>query len=179
VLRPKSRCKELRSQFVGDFFGFFGALKKGDFFGLHRKKVGGARRWEDGRLESSIAAGPSKSFTLRPLRERGRGVRGPRCGEERERVEQKSGDFFGVHPKKVPLIDVERRRDAVDLAQLLFPMLFFGPKGAPLCDTKYRRKILFRNFPARPMLQQTEKMFDRDSSLRCYTRARNEFRDIW
>jgi hypothetical protein len=24
---------------IEDFFGFFGALKKGDFFGVHRKKV--------------------------------------------------------------------------------------------------------------------------------------------
>src|SRR5580698_2375216 len=48
-----------------------------------------------------------------------------------------------------------------------------------LCAAKYRSKIFCRNFSAPRMLQQTEKIFDRDLSARCYTRARKEFRGIW
>src|ERR1700722_1850338 len=53
-----------------DFFGFFGALKKGEFFGVHPKKVGPGRRAWASCFESRISAQHSKSFPPRRLRER-------------------------------------------------------------------------------------------------------------
>jgi hypothetical protein len=163
---------------MADFFGFFGALKKGDFFGVHPKKVGEGPR---ARAERCKKALPPAVLSLSPLAPCGRGAggEGSNCSGRGRSDGAKPGDFFGARPKKVPLIAVGGKQDSVDLAQLLFHSLFFSPKGSSLCDTKYRRKILFRNFPAREMLQQTEKKFGRDSSPRCYTRARKEFRGIW
>jgi len=56
-----------------DFFGFFGALKKGDFFWVEAKKVGRGQGVVRSKVGANVAAGFSKSFTPRPLRERGRG----------------------------------------------------------------------------------------------------------
>jgi hypothetical protein len=56
-----------------DFFGFFGALKKGDFFWVEAKKVERGQGVARSKVGTNVAAGFSKSFTPRPLRERGRG----------------------------------------------------------------------------------------------------------
>ncbi len=198
-IRPRGSLKSRdRPALFGSeptFFGFFGSIK-GDFFWVHPKKVGGGRRVRAERCKS-IATGCPKSFTPRPLRERGPGVgvaavgySGGPAGRKGEQVGVKKSrpPPWALHPPqwrnggpKSPLIAVERAQGSVHLAQLFFffHSLFFSPKGSPLCDTKYRRKILFRNFPAPQMLQQTEKIFGRDSNPRGYTRARKEFRGIW
>ena len=50
-----------------DFFGFFGALKKGGLFLGGRQK---SRKGGGGGMKPSIAGGRSNSFTPRPLWER-------------------------------------------------------------------------------------------------------------
>jgi hypothetical protein len=51
----------------GDFFGFFGALKKGDFFGVHPKKVPSAPK-EQKKVPSAPDRGPKNypSTTIFP-----------------------------------------------------------------------------------------------------------------
>jgi hypothetical protein len=153
----KSRDRPALFWVGADFFGFFGALKKGDFFWVHPKKVGGGQRVRAERCKKALPTGCPKSFIPRPLRERGPGGGGCR-GRTLGGPAEKRGEFFGVRPKKlpprrpghcirpnggrtgqkVPVIAVERRQNSVDLAQLLFffHSLFFSPKGSRLCDTK-------------------------------------------
>jgi hypothetical protein len=85
----------------GDFFGFFGALKKGTFFGSTPKKSPeGGGHGEEGAWKRFPLAALSHS-PLAPCKERGQGEActwsgtGPSGGANK-------GDFFWVHPKKLP-----------------------------------------------------------------------------
>jgi len=82
------------------FFGFFGALKKGEFFGLRPKKVGRGG-WR--RTEGSNQASLPPLVTPSPLAPCGRGAGGEGEGHrQRSRVAtRKPMDFFWVHAKKV------------------------------------------------------------------------------
>ena len=102
TLTTASRQFQSSPVFVGetDFFGFFGALKKGDFFGVHPKKVGRGQRAGAQGMESCVPVDSSKSFSPRLLRARGRG-RGAQGVGRSANCGARKGDFFGVHPKKV------------------------------------------------------------------------------
>jgi hypothetical protein len=77
-----------------DFFGFFGALKKGEFFGVHPKKVPQARSPQLGASDSSVSEAPLR-VELMASRHSTAGVSRTAGHSQRE-------DFFGVHTKKVP-----------------------------------------------------------------------------
>jgi hypothetical protein len=89
---------------LADFFGFFGALKKGDFFGLEAKKVllniscGGIRRLAAGKH------GFPKALLDTGLR-RADGADAGAAALIRSRAEslrpKETADFFWVRPKKV------------------------------------------------------------------------------
>jgi hypothetical protein len=77
-------------------------------------------------------------------------------------MEQNEGDFFGDHPKKVPLSELREGRTWPANSTPLNPLL---PTLDPLarrarrllellCDAKYAQKILCRNFAAPRLLQQ-------------------------
>jgi hypothetical protein len=88
---PQTPDAELQT-LPGDFFGFFGALKKGDFFGVHPKKV---RR-------ASASCSLRKKRTLSKLR-----LELNLCQVDEDPVESlrpavpiRKGTFLGCAPKK-------------------------------------------------------------------------------
>jgi hypothetical protein len=149
-----------------DFFGFFGALKKGDFFGVHTKKVppgAGAQRPEVSRREAQVVG----SVPVFPR---------PRTTTAEPWLKTR-GTFLGSTPKYSarPHGWKNSARPPPNGGQ---KKPASSPAGPLLCLAKHPSKIFCRNFPAARMLQQTEKIFARDSSAPCYTRARKEFRGI-
>ena len=112
MLSPALRPQRFRP--LGDFFGFFGALKRADFFGLDPKKVfvnkprarskplrsprsqaplGNALSRSSASTATYVeSTKPKPSVSRLPSRAN---EKQPACGHE------KATDFFGVHPKKL------------------------------------------------------------------------------
>ena len=112
-------------------FWLFWALKKGDFFGLHRKKVRPLRFGVPVyRTRTRQPVNLRKSFSLAPCG-RGAGGEGADGPKDVRGAEQKEGYFFGVHTKKVgpPLWRTQK-----------VPL-----KSPPLPGTTLRRKVSLKN----------------------------------
>jgi len=82
-----------------DFFGFFGALKKGDFFWVDAKKVGQGQSGFAERLKASVAAHASNSLFPRPLREVIEGEPTSGSSAARRSAGAKAETFLGSTPK--------------------------------------------------------------------------------
>jgi hypothetical protein len=77
---------------IEDFFGFFGALKKGAFFGVDQKKLP--------RPLAPPSSLPAKRFLEVPPGVQLMSSRRSPDGVSGNYDPRQKGDFFGVHPKK-------------------------------------------------------------------------------
>src|SRR5580698_5744891 len=93
----------------GDFFGFFGAQKKGRLFWVGGKKSRTRGRAARDGVEECVAAGSSKCFAPRRLRSGA-----VECGAKRQgagrRIGAKRGRLFWAPPQKTPFWQPPRSR---------------------------------------------------------------------
>jgi hypothetical protein len=85
-----------------DFFGFFGALKKGDFFGVHPKKVGGPRSGEGGGWNQALPPAVLSLSPLAPCGRRAGGEGSEAWGAVRTGGARMGGVFWGAPQKSPP-----------------------------------------------------------------------------